>query len=113
MGRIVTIQARSTVISRPVIPSARFGLIFSSGRVLNKNYLIGVSLNLDSMFPLKGSQEDHWKGKISWKYHFPAKPNSILLENCPRGFHEGAETGLRRSPGVFGGRMSLNHAAMT
>jgi hypothetical protein len=90
MGPIITIQARSTVINRPIIPSARVGLIFSSGRVLNKNYLIGVWLNLDGIFPLKGSQEDHWRGKISWKCHFQAKANSILLENCLRGFHEGA-----------------------
>jgi hypothetical protein len=71
------------VISRPVISPARLGLIFSSGRFIFNHYLIGVSLNLEGMSPLKGSRDDHWKGKISWQYHFQAKPNIILLENCP------------------------------
>jgi hypothetical protein len=87
-------------------PSARLGLIFSSGRFILNNYLIDVSLNFEGMSPLKGYQDDHWKGKISWKCHFQAKPNIILLENCPGGLHEGAETGRRRSPGVFAGRMT-------
>jgi hypothetical protein len=30
------------------------------------------------MSPLKGSQGDHWRGKIPWKYHFQAKPDIIL-----------------------------------
>lgn len=64
-------------------PSARLGLIFSSGWFIFNCYLIGVWLNFAGMSPLKGSQDDHWKGKISWRCHFRAKPNIILLENCP------------------------------
>jgi hypothetical protein len=101
----------ATVIIPPFISvRARRRLIFSSGRFIINNSLNGVSFHLEGMSPCHGSQEDHWKGKISWKCHFQAKPDSILLEKCMRGFHEGAETGPRRGPGVFGGRMSLRCA---
>jgi hypothetical protein len=70
------------VINRLVISLRPPWLIFSAGRFIFDHYLINVSLNLGGMSPLKGSQEDHWKGKISWKCYFQAKPDIILAENC-------------------------------
>jgi hypothetical protein len=37
------------------------------------------------MSPVKDSQDDHWKRKISWKYHSQAKSDIILQEKIIRG----------------------------
>ena len=36
------------------------------------------------MSPLKASQGYQWNRKISWKYHFQAKPDSILQKKITR-----------------------------
>ncbi|HAY22190.1 MAG TPA: hypothetical protein DCY27_08495 [Desulfobacterales bacterium] len=81
--------------SRPVnvrlYPPGHRGLIFSSGRFTIINWLIGAVLLLSGMSLLKGSQEKDWPGKIAGECHFPAKPDSILPEDCP-----GAGTVARR-----------------
>jgi hypothetical protein len=89
MGRKILFSARPTIISPwSYLPASLF-LIFSSGRFILTEYLVGASLNLVGMSALKGSQDDHWKGKNSWKCHFQAKSDIILLENCPGVSYEG------------------------
>jgi len=57
------------------------------------------------MSPVKDSQNDHWKRKISWKYHFQAKPDIILPEKIIRGSAVNAWKGvLGGAPATLGVR---------
>ena len=102
MGRIMLMYARQWPLNAWLYPGARGELFSSSNPVINTNYCIAISLNLPDMFPLQGSQEEHWQGKISWKCHFPAKADSILIEKCSRGFTKAPRQVIEEAPASLG-----------